>query len=282
MDFASFVDSHYPTLRSQKPSDGRRAIKLRLLDAFWSQPNLGGTELQNVDALSEITRHNHPDPFDFPEDEEPMGVLVRTDYEDEESWQSFLDGVRRAEEELLSELKQSNADEDVAMDDASGSSQAAPGELEEEEHESSSDDDEVAPKIISVLSDPSTLSGLTNILVLRLLCDASLARAPTKPNDVKALPPHRLTGSVGLRETFSKTPTIWIYDSLSNKDGSLKAINNIGPELYGCAAGDSWRTKGSHLIELQWSITMQGLSFDFGGLDRWDLDERRRNLESNF
>jgi hypothetical protein len=42
--------------------------------------------------------------------------------------------------------------------------------------------------------------------------------------------------------------------------------------------GDSWRAQVSHICELQVSIA-GGMKIDFGGLDRWDYSERKRNLD---
>lgn len=34
----------------------------------------------------------------------------------------------------------------------------------------------------------------------------------------------------------------------------------------------------SHICELQFNMSYLGMKVDFGGLDRWDLLERERNL----
>jgi len=34
----------------------------------------------------------------------------------------------------------------------------------------------------------------------------------------------------------------------------------------------------THMAELQASLAARALHIDFGGLDRWDYDERRRNM----
>ena len=43
-------------------------------------------------------------------------------------------------------------------------------------------------------------------------------------------------------------------------------------------SGDSWRARASHICELQFNISYQGLKIDFGGLDKWNINERTRNL----
>jgi len=42
--------------------------------------------------------------------------------------------------------------------------------------------------------------------------------------------------------------------------------------------GDSWRTRVSHICELQVSLFSGQIKIDFGGLDRWDFTERQRNM----
>lgn len=42
--------------------------------------------------------------------------------------------------------------------------------------------------------------------------------------------------------------------------------------------GDSWRARVSFLPELQVNISSGAMTIDFGGLDRWDINERQRNL----
>lgn len=42
--------------------------------------------------------------------------------------------------------------------------------------------------------------------------------------------------------------------------------------------GDSWRARVTHVCELQFNMSFLGMKIDFGGLDKWDLAERERNL----
>jgi len=42
--------------------------------------------------------------------------------------------------------------------------------------------------------------------------------------------------------------------------------------------GDSWRANASHIPELQFNMTVYNMKIDFGGLDRWDYQERVRNV----
>jgi len=44
-------------------------------------------------------------------------------------------------------------------------------------------------------------------------------------------------------------------------------------------SADSWRARVTHISELQVNIYSGVMKIDFGGLDRWDYAERRRNIE---
>lgn len=44
-------------------------------------------------------------------------------------------------------------------------------------------------------------------------------------------------------------------------------------------SGDSWRARVSHICELQINLYSGAMKIDFGGLDRWDYNERLRNVQ---
>jgi hypothetical protein len=49
--------------------------------------------------------------------------------------------------------------------------------------------------------------------------------------------------------------------------------------MYGTATGDSWRARASHIVELAVNMYTGALTVDFGDFDRWDHEQRRRNME---
>lgn len=61
------------------------------------------------------------------------------------------------------------------------------------------------------------------------------------------------------------------YSSVYPESMSLLDINNQ-------SSGDSWRARASFVPELQLSLASGAMKIDFGGLDRWDNNERQRNL----
>lgn len=214
-----------------------------------------------------------------------MGILVRTDYTDEASWSNFLETFEKAEKAFLEDAATEEDDEGAESGDDGPDAMDVDRDDKDAESSSSSEDDSGPPKMFHILSNPDQLKNLSNISILRLTSDASLHVAPPTPEPIigmpkaKPLPPHRLTSRQGLREVYAGSPNVWVYDLKSNSDGCLQSVSSQGPNLYGCATGDSWRVKATHVHELQWSMSTQGLLIDFGGLDRWDLDERNRNLK---
>lgn len=42
---------------------------------------------------------------------------------------------------------------------------------------------------------------------------------------------------------------------------------------------DSWRARVSHICELQFNLSTGMMTIDFGGMDRYDYEERVRNMQ---
>lgn len=45
------------------------------------------------------------------------------------------------------------------------------------------------------------------------------------------------------------------------------------------SSGDSWRARVTHICELQVNMSTGAMTIDFGGMDRYDYNERIRTLE---
>jgi len=67
---------------------------------------------------------------------------------------------------------------------------------------------------------------------------------------------------------------LWIYDSASNLDGSLRCVS-LGGRKYGDATGDSWRAKGRSIWDLQLNMDAGTITLDFN----YDPTERARNFK---
>ena len=235
-----------------------------------------------------------PDIFDEVTASSEPGILVRTDFDNEDAWSSFCERLQQAEVELAMEAQMVVGDDeenqaegategdDDAMDEDDGddSSSSESGDQNETSTSATRAREDTAP-LVYVLNPDSpeartALSGLSNLGALRLLTDIVIRPAPARPADTKLLPPHRLRSRDGWQETYVGK-TLWIYDARSNTDGCARLVSGKA-DLWGTATGDSWRARVSHICELQAGITSGGMTIDFGGLDRWDYAERMRNL----
>lgn len=137
-----------------------------------------------------------PDPYDVQLDD-GIGLIVRTDFRDEEKWKAFLEVVKRAEEEGNAP----EVDEDEQMqnddeDDSSGSEEESSGDEEMEPDASQqtntrmdiSNSVAVPPASVFHIINPlrpsplaTRLNEASNLSLLRVLCDLEIVPAPKKP-----------------------------------------------------------------------------------------------------
>jgi len=286
----------YASFKAHYPTEGRRKLKLRVAEQFWKL----GTEtkpllaLAKIDEIVPVSWSNtdfvtDPDPWDEESRDAPeIGILVRTDYTNEDAWKVFYAKLQDAEKEFASAV--SLEGEQTAEDEPSSSSEGQTSQPEQDEvmqgdegEESSSDDGECAASIFRVINSASPqLTSISNLSALRLLNDVDIRVAPTPPEGTKRInPPNRLVDHDGWQEIYTGK-TLWIYDAKSNDDQCVRLVNQQG-DMYGTATGDSWRARVSHICELQVNLFSGAMKIDFGGLDRWDYSERQRNMqEANF
>jgi len=117
----------------------------------------------------------------------------------------------------------------------------------------------------------------SNLTLLRLFNDVDIVPCPKLPQGAQRIrPANRLVDRDGYQEVYNGR-LIWVYDSQSNLDGSVRAVTGRG-SIYGTASGDSWRAKGTHIWELQVSLDAGVMKIDFGGSDCWTWEERKRNF----
>lgn len=268
---------------------GRRRWVVMALEQFWRDPDSVKQEEATLDPsadfdlLDEVTTETSA-----------LGIVVRTDFTDDEAWSRFLERLERGEEDMRRSMMpesseagpsgEGDATEDVAM---RGPAQA--DQEEEEDSEDDEDDEDAPPRILATLSPPPTspirplLSGLSNIAVLRLLLTPSLRPAPSPPKGIKHDSRNSpLVDRNGWQEVYGGEGEldIWVYDQRSNGDGSVRVVSpSSDVAVYGSATGDSWRARVDHIVDLQFSMRMSGMKIDFGGMDRWEYAERVRNIE---
>ncbi|KAJ7128912.1 hypothetical protein C8R43DRAFT_684582 [Mycena crocata] len=284
-EFLQLLARRYGAIKCQFPGEGRRKWNLRVMQEFWASPGAEFDLSGAPTALADEFLHDD-DPFDevIGLEEPQLGLLLRTDFSNESAWQAFCARLKSEEEDFIASVQpppteaaaqgSSRSTADVKMADDNGDADA------------DSDDEEEpglqAPivKIIAPASDQdrSVVQNISNLAALRLLNDVDIRPAPSPPAGTKRVsPPNRLVDKKGWQEIYTGL-TLWIYDAQSNADQCVRLVNQQG-DVYGTATGDSWRARVTHVCELQFNMTFLDMKIDFGGLDRYDYPERKRNLE---
>ncbi|KAJ7874716.1 hypothetical protein B0H14DRAFT_2717259 [Mycena olivaceomarginata] len=265
-EFLQLLVRRYGAVKSQFPGEARRKWNLRVLQEFWAsatEPDISGPPT----ALAEEFL-NDDDPFDDLVGDGPqLGLLLRTDFSNDDAWQSFCARLKSEEQDFIQSMQP----------DPSPPAEAAQGTSTGDSAEGL-----VGPiiKIIDPVSEQerTIFRNISNLRALRLLSDVDLRPAPTPPAGTKRYsPPNRLVDKKGWQEIYTGL-TIWIYDAQSNVDQCARLVSQQG-DIYGTATGDSWRARVTHICELQFNMTHLDMKIDFGGTDRYDYPERRRNLE---
>lgn len=271
--FASFLIQRYPEVKERYPGEGRRRWKLRVAQQFWRQPPHFASMIPPPDVSTGTAHVDDSDPLDCMSTERPeLGLIVRTDFSDEDAWASFCSRLEEGERESLESI----TEDQVANDDL------VPAEQTPDHTDESDDDDESPPKIFYYINPSSpeqraSLLNISNLTALRLLNDVYIKPAPSPPQGTKRFKvPNRLVDFNGWQEIYAGKQ-IWVYDCKSNFDQCVRLVSQSG-DMYGTATGDSWRARVSHICELQVHIYSGTIKIDFGGLDRWDGYERQRNM----
>ncbi|KAG6898125.1 hypothetical protein C0992_004841 [Termitomyces sp. T32_za158] len=271
----------YPVIKSQYPGDGRRRLHLRVLQEFWE--DILQDRQQTASHESVLSRDSNFDQDDDPLDSllegHELGILLRTDYSNEDAWQSFCATLQGAEQELADGLKKQDSN------DKNEHASTTAVQTEDSDSDMESSDGVPCPIIKVVNPAPAEMPffhDISNLRALRLLNDVDIRPAPSPSQDQSRIkPPNRLIDQGTWQEIYTGM-TIWIYDAQSNVDHCVRLVSQEG-DIYGTATGDSWRIQGSRICDLQFNMSFLGMTINFGGLDRWDYGERKRNLEeANF
>jgi len=176
------------------------------------------------------------------DDEAPgLGILVRTDFSNDEAWQLFFAKLKEGEEEFSSSSPPGHK-EDVEMDQdveppASASASASDAKAEGEIEHSDASSDQGSGPIIAIL-DPSLeirpyFSEISNLTALRLLNDVDLRKLTIPPTAKRVNPPNPIVDCDGWQEIYHGK-TLWIYDATSNRDQCARLVSKRS-DFYGTA-----------------------------------------------
>lgn len=173
------------------------------------------------------------------DDEAPgLGILVRTDFSNDEAWRSFLAKLKEGEDEFTSSpsgKEDTDMDQNEPSDSASGSISNVNMDDDQVDSESSSGQD--PGPIISIL-DPSPeiqpyFSDISNLTALRLLNDVDIRKLIIPPNTRRFNPPNPIVDCDGWQEVYHGK-SLWIYDTTSNQDQCARLVSKRS-DFYGTA-----------------------------------------------
>ncbi|KAJ7668427.1 hypothetical protein DFH06DRAFT_1181654 [Mycena polygramma] len=284
-EFLQLLVRRYGAVKSQFPGEGRRKWNLRVLEEFWASSAESDISGPATAAAAEFL--NDDDPFDDVVGEGPqLGLLLRTDFSNEDAWQTFCARLKSEEQDYIQSMQPEPSASTDAAPESSTTGDVKMGDDEGDDESDEESADGLTAPIIKIIDpvleeDKAIVQGISNLRALRLLNDVDIRPAPAPPTGTKRYsPPNRLVDKKGWQEIYTGL-TIWIYDTQSHTDQCVRLVNQEG-DVYGTATGDSWRARVTHICELQFNMTHLDMKIDFGGLDRYDYPERRRNLEAEF
>ena len=176
------------------------------------------------------------------DDEAPgLGILVRTDFSNDEAWQSFLAKLKRGEEEFSSSAgRGGNAEMDQGEPSAPASTDSTPAsgvKTDDDKDDPDDSSDQDSGPIIAIL-DPNPeirpyFSEISNLTALRLLNDVDFRKLTVPPNVKRFNPPNPIVDYDGWQEIYHGK-TLWIYDATSNKDQCARLVSKRS-DFYGTA-----------------------------------------------
>lgn len=164
------------------------------------------------------------DPLDEVTECEELGLLLRSDFSNDNAWNKFVSNLQFAEKEFLGSTVQ--AEETATQDDNDVTMK----------EETDSESDVIPEHIIKIITRAKDISfdNISNLTALRLFNDVAIRLAPLPPPGTTRIhPSSRLIDRNKLQEVYTGK-TIWIYDRRSNADESVRLVSPHG-NAYGTA-----------------------------------------------
>ena len=234
-------------MKEQFPTDGRRKWLLHVLYTLW--PTIDCNLLEedihldlSVCSYYQILFHafdlrsskfDDPDPFDYLTEDDQLGLIIRTDFSNEEAWSAFCNQVQVSQKDFISDLTNDSPDQESASN-PEGSDIQKPSSDDGESNSSNEPPDFL--KILNPVeqSDRIRFTNISNLRALRLFNDVDIRPTPERPVGTKPIsPPCPLIDLLGWQEIYSGK-NLWIYDTLSNVDGCVRVVSQTS-DFYGTA-----------------------------------------------
>jgi hypothetical protein len=195
------------------------------------------------DQLEAADFINDDDPCDeISRDAPELGIIIRTDYSNEDAWNAFCLCLQDGEKEFADARNAAAVDETAAKGDTAPAASEPRNDSEDQEmdgdQEIDSNDDEPSRifRIVNASSpqERALFTNISNLTALRLLTDVDIRPSPPLPTGSPRLKiPNRLIDYDGWQEIYSGKH-LWIYDTKSNSDQCVRLISHSG-EMYGTA-----------------------------------------------
>jgi hypothetical protein len=172
------------------------------------------------------------DPCDAITEGPELGILVRTDYSNEDAWQEFYSRLQECEKEFAKDIEMRGSDAPPSSNTTTSTTEDV-----EMEGDSEGDSDDEPSTILHVLNPISVpernmFTNISNLAALRLLNNVDI-QPISNPAGKRISPPHRLIDCGGWQEIYDGK-SIWIYDTKSNTDRSVRVVSQQG-DFYGTA-----------------------------------------------
>jgi hypothetical protein len=193
--------------------------------------------------IYDLSKFEDPDPFDCLTEDDQLGLIIRTDFSNEEAWSAFCNQVQVSQKDFISDLtgltndSPDQLEESASIPLADGNDIQKPTSDEAEDDESDSSNE--PPDFLKILNpveqlDRIRFTNMSNLRALRLFNDVDIRPTPERPAGTKPIsPPCPLIDVLGWQEIYSGK-NIWIYDTLSNVDGSVRVVSQTS-DFYGTA-----------------------------------------------
>jgi hypothetical protein len=181
------------------------------------------------------------DPIDELVEGPGLGLLIRTDFTNEDAWSSFCVKLDAAEKEFAENMKPDEPGPDPnPTPEASGSGREVNMDDGEDSDTESDSTYGIPSPLIKIINpalpeERAIFNNISNLTALRLFNDVDIRPALSPPRGTtRVSPANRLIDHDGWQEIYTGV-NIWIYDATSNTDQCVRLVGQDGGGIYGTA-----------------------------------------------